>query len=152
MARLKRKSAILDSSLQQMAGMQSIDDTLDFGDGYSLANLTARITTFQTTLNQYNTQISSLDESTAHLNQLEADLNRYANQLRSLIGIRYGTTSVQYMQAGGKIRKRASKRPTVAERPTATAQPQDSLPQSKTTPPEPAPPKNGKGTPAAAMN
>lgn len=152
MARLKRKSAILNSSLQQMSGMQSIGDTLDFGDGYSLANLAERITTFQTTLNQYNTQLSSLDEATVHLNQLEADLNRYASQLRSLIGIRYGTTSVQYMQAGGKIRKRASKRPTVSERTTATAQPGDSLPPPEPAPPEPAQTKNGKGTPVAAMN
>jgi hypothetical protein len=106
MARLKRSSPVLEKAARRMAGMRSISDTLEFGDGLSLAEYNVRLQTLQTQLSSYNTMLSGLDEMKGRIALLEQELGSYSERMLMSVASRYGKDSLQYMQAGGKPRKR----------------------------------------------
>ncbi len=110
MARLKRSSKVLDKATRRIAGMRSISETLEFGDGLSLAEYDQRIQTLQAKLSSYNTMLSTLDEAVGQIKLLEQELSAYTEKMLMSVATRYGKTSLQYVQAGGKPRK-SSKRP-----------------------------------------
>ncbi len=139
MARLKRSSSGLEKATRRMAGMRSINDTLEFGNGLSLAEYAARIQALQTQLSSYNTMLSGLDEMTGQLALMEQELQSYSEKMLMSVATRYGKDSLQYMQAGGTPRKHSTRRSATPPNPPAppamvTAQPAET---SKT---------NGKGT------
>lgn len=111
MARLKRSSKVIDKAMRRMAGIRSIDDTLEFGNGLSLKGYDARIQILQAELSHYNTMLSALDELAGHVTLLEQDLSSYSEKMLMSVATRYGKNSLQYVQAGGRLRKRAT-RPT----------------------------------------
>lgn len=111
MARLKRGSEVLDKAMRRLAGMRSIDDTLEFGNGLSLAEYYARIQILQAQLSSYNTMLSGLDEMAGQVTLLEQELRSYSEKMLMSVVTRYGKDSLQYVQAGGKPRKRTT-RPT----------------------------------------
>lgn len=108
MARAKRSSVVIDKAMRRMAGMRSISDTLEFSDGLSLAEYHARIQALQMELLSYNTVLSQLDEMAGHVTLLERDLRSYSEKMLMSVVTRYGKDSLQYIQAGGKPRKRLS--------------------------------------------
>ncbi|GAX39257.1 hypothetical protein NIES4075_02080 [Tolypothrix sp. NIES-4075] len=110
MARLKRSSIVLDKATLRISGMRSISETLEFGDGLSLAEYERRIQTLQMKLSSYNTMLSTLDEAVGQIELLEEELRNYSEKMLMSVATRYGKNSLQYMQAGGKPRK-SSKRP-----------------------------------------
>jgi hypothetical protein len=114
MARLKRGSATLEKATRRIAGMRSINETLEFGDGLSLAEYDARIQTLQMQLSSYNTMLSSLDEMAGRITQLEQELGSYSEKMLMSVATRYGKNSLQYVQAGGKTRKRTTRSTTSA--------------------------------------
>ncbi len=141
MARLKRSSSSLEQATRRLAGMRSISETLEFGDGLSLAEYDARIEALQTQLSGYNTMLSTLDEMAGQITLMEKELRSYSEKMLMGVATRYGKDSLQYMQAGGKQRKRSNSR-TSATPPTRSATPTSLLTASivekaKT---------NGKGT------
>ncbi|MHC5730969.1 MAG: hypothetical protein ACYTXY_44090, partial [Nostoc sp.] len=73
MARLKRSSTALNKGTRRIAGMRSISETLEFGNGLSLVEYERRIQTFQAKLSSYNTMLSSVDEAMGQLELLEQD-------------------------------------------------------------------------------
>lgn len=109
MARLKRGSVTLDKARRRMAGMESIQDILEFGDGLSLPEYNARIQTLQMQLSSYNTMLSKLDEMASRVTMLEQELSSYSERMLMSVATRYGKESLQYMQAGGKSRKRVTR-------------------------------------------
>jgi hypothetical protein len=110
MARLKRSSAILDRATRRMAGMRSIDTNLEFGVGLSLADYEARIQTLRTQILTYNTMLSQLDEMAGQVTLLEQELGSYSEKMLMSVAARYGKDSLQYVQAGGTLRKRTTRR------------------------------------------
>lgn len=125
MARLKRSSSSLEQATRRLAGMRSISETLEFGNGLSLAEYDARIEALQTRLSSYNTMLSTLDEIAGQIELMEKELRSYSEKMLMGVATRYGKDSLQYMQAGGRQRK-SSKRPVAhaapMTKPTATVE------------------------------
>lgn len=126
MARLKRGSTILDNAMRRGAGMRSINSTLEFGDGLSLAEYDNRIQTLQTYLSSYNTMLSHLDEMAGRVELMEQELRNYSERMLMRVATRYGKDSLQYVQAGGTLRKSRTRRsikatPTTTTTPTTTS-------------------------------
>ncbi|BAZ00111.1 hypothetical protein NIES37_40940 [Tolypothrix tenuis PCC 7101] len=119
MARLKRSSKVVDKAVRRISGMRSISETLDFGQGLSLAEYGRRIQTLQMKLSDYNKMLSSLDEAMGEIALLEEDLSNYSEKMLVTVGTRYGKHSFQYMQAGGKPRQ-TKKRTAANAKPTNT--------------------------------
>jgi hypothetical protein len=145
MARLKRSSTGLEQAIRRLAGMRSISETLEFGDGLSLAEYDARIQALQTQLSSYNTMLSGLDEMTGQIALMEQELRSYSEKMLMSVAARYGKDSLQYVQAGGKQRKASKRSPVNAApttKPAATMEMMAPIAEKAKT--------NGKGTKAAA--
>jgi uncharacterized small protein (DUF1192 family) len=112
MARLKRSSPTLDNAILRMAGIESINSTLDFGNGLSVAEYDTRIQALQTELSEYNATISGLDEKAERIALLEQELRIYSEKMLMSVATHYGKDSLQYRQAGGTQRKRNTHRST----------------------------------------
>ena len=54
MSRLKRKSDILEFARRRLAGIKSIDESLDLGNGNSVTELQAEIDSLTSSLSTYN--------------------------------------------------------------------------------------------------
>ncbi|MCC5606573.1 hypothetical protein LC612_07170 [Nostoc sp. CHAB 5834] len=118
MARLKRSSPSLEKALRRIAGMRSINPTLEFGNGLNLTDYDSRIQTLQTQLSTYNTLLSTLDEMTGRLSLIEEELGGYSEKMLMSVATHYGKDSLQYMQAGGKPRKKLSRRSSNTQSPS----------------------------------
>jgi hypothetical protein len=114
MARLKRGSNVLEKAMWRSAGMRSIHEALEFGEGLSLTDYDVRIQSLQTQLATYNTMLSTLDEMAGQITLMEQDLRSYSEKMLMGVATRYGKDSLQYMQAGGTPRKRTARRSTTA--------------------------------------
>jgi hypothetical protein len=100
--------------------MRSISETLEFGNGLSLAEYDTRIQALQTQLSNYNTMLSTLDQMTGQTALMEKELRNYSEKMLLSVAARYGKDSLEYMQAGGKQRK-SGKQSEASTTPTATA-------------------------------
>ena len=120
MARLKRSSRTLEKALRRIAGMRSISPTLEFGNGLNLTDYDSRIQTLQTQLSTYNTLLSTLDEMTGRLSLIEEELRGYSEKMLMSVATHYGKDSLQYVQAGGKSRKKLSRRSSNTQSPSDT--------------------------------
>jgi hypothetical protein len=101
MARPKRTSAALAKAEQRAAGMESIDQNLDLGNGLTLDNYNQKINYLRSQLAVYTTALANVDALTRQITDLEADLNQTSEQMLLSIGGRYGKTSSEYGKAGG---------------------------------------------------
>jgi hypothetical protein len=115
MPRPKRNSITLNKAKNRLAGMLSISRTLNFSDGLSVTEYDTRIRTLETKLTTYNTMLSTVDEMAGQIGLLEQELNSYSEKMLMSVGTRYGKDSLQYMQAGGKPRKRSTRAATTNE-------------------------------------
>ncbi|MDZ8224634.1 hypothetical protein [Nostoc sp. ChiVER01] len=118
MARLKRSSPDLEKALRRIAGMRSISPTLEFGNGLSLKDYDSYIQTLQTQLSTYNTLLSSIDEMAGRLSLIEEELRGYSEKMLMSVATHYGKDSLQYIQAGGKPRKKSSRRSSNTQSPS----------------------------------
>jgi hypothetical protein len=118
MARLKRSSPTLEKALRRIAGMRSISPTLEFGNGLNLKDYDSRIQTLQTQLSTYNTLLSTIDEMAGRLSLIEEELRGYSEKMLMSVATHYGKDSLQYMQAGGKPRKKLSRRSSNTQSPS----------------------------------
>jgi hypothetical protein len=127
MARLKRTSPALDKATKRLSGLRTISETLDFGNGVTVADYDNRIQALQTHIANHNQLLASLDASTLQMTLLEKDLQNYSEKVLINAAARYGKDSPQYMQAGGTIRKPTSKKrtstPPKTETPMTSNQP-----------------------------
>lgn len=113
MARLKRNSTELDRATLRIAGMKTIGETLDFGNGLNLAEYEASFLALQNELVTYNEMLESIDRAATQIREREETLRGYSERMLLGVMLRYGKTSLEYRQAGGKIRKSTRKRSTV---------------------------------------
>ena len=120
MARLKRSSPTLEKALRRIAGMRSISPTLEFGNGLSLTDYDSHIQNLQTQLSTYNTLLSSIDEMAGRLSLIEEELGGYSEMMLMSVATHYGKDSLQYVQAGGKSRKKLSRRSSNTQSPSDT--------------------------------
>ncbi|MBD2213793.1 hypothetical protein H6G64_08705 [Calothrix sp. FACHB-156] len=115
MVRPKRSSPTLEKALRRIAGMRWINQSLDFGNGLNLIEYDSRIQSLQNELSNYNNLLTTLDETADRIAQIEEELNRYSEKMLMSVVTNYGKDSLQYIQAGGKPRKRSSSRSKKSE-------------------------------------
>ncbi len=101
MARLKRRSTVLETARKRLAGLKSITPAPDFGPTLKLDEYEREIEAFSTTLDSYNEMVATLD---GLKNQLEAEEARLRDKNKRILSgaeAHYGADSSQYEQVGG---------------------------------------------------
>jgi hypothetical protein len=110
MARLKRSSAVLDAAEKRLAGLASISENLDLGQGLTLANFRKAVEDTRTLLDQYNQLLSQVDEMADRLSTAEKALKEMNSRMLNAVAAVYGKDSIEYEMAGG-VRQSERKRP-----------------------------------------
>jgi hypothetical protein len=105
MSHPSRSSRVLNRSIQRVAGMRTIADPLDFGNDLSLEHYHRKTEALQALLALHNTKLDEINQLKLDLVAAEKDLSSYAEKMLMSVAARYGKTSLQYEQAGGKRRK-----------------------------------------------
>ncbi|NJL35451.1 MAG: hypothetical protein HC899_00920 [Leptolyngbyaceae cyanobacterium SM1_4_3] len=111
MPRQKRSSRVLVNAERRAASLRSVSNSLDFGEGVSLADYTQLIEDLRAELATHNEALSLIDKSTNAIQDIESKLRDLSERLLLGVGTRYGKNSNEYEMAGG-IRKSDRKRPT----------------------------------------
>jgi hypothetical protein len=110
-----------DKALKMIAGLKSVDPSLDFGNGLSLAALETLATTQQADIAGYNQQIAALDSTDTRIKNQEKDLRDLASRMLSAVAAHHGRDSAAYEAAGGtrmSERKRTGPRAEKKSTPT----------------------------------
>ncbi len=101
MARQKRTSPALDKARTRAAALSSIDAALDVGNGVTLAAYRAQMDAAQTELDEYNALLSQLDAKLNGVKAKERAVAAYSRRILNGVGVKFGTDSDEYEQAGG---------------------------------------------------
>ncbi|WP_375512438.1 hypothetical protein [uncultured Nostoc sp.] len=101
MARRKRTSVVLERAVRRAASINSIDQSLDLGNGLTLPAFSNLIETMRTKENAYNSALSSLDKLYREMLETEDELADMTEHMLMAVGTRYGKSSVEYGMAGG---------------------------------------------------
>ncbi|MCU0552285.1 MAG: hypothetical protein MUC48_23390 [Leptolyngbya sp. Prado105] len=102
MTRQKRNSSALTTAQKRLAGMRSFSEELDFGANLNLVIYQAKIDTVQAKIADYNNLLGTLDKLSREIKESEIDLKDYSGKMLASVGARYGKTSWEYGQSGGK--------------------------------------------------
>jgi hypothetical protein len=121
MARRKRTSLILERAVRRAASINSIDPSLDLGNGLSLPAFSTLIETMRTRENAYNTALSSLDKLYREMLETEDKLGDMTEHMLMAVATRYGKSSVEYGMAGG-VPKNQRRKGLRGESPTSTTE------------------------------
>jgi hypothetical protein len=112
MARRKRSSESLDRANQRADNLESIDPSLDLGNGKTLAGYKSKIDALQTKLDNYNALLSQIDAALQEIETDETTLDDETEAMLEAVGVKFGKRSLQYKNAGGTSkseRKHASR-------------------------------------------
>ncbi|MBD2726352.1 hypothetical protein H6G96_08435 [Nostoc sp. FACHB-892] len=101
MARRKRTSVVLERAVRRAASINSIDPSLDLGNGLTLPAFLTLIETMRSKENAYNSALSSLDKLYREMLETEDKLGDMTEHMLMAVGTRYGKSSVEYGMAGG---------------------------------------------------
>ncbi|MCC5645654.1 hypothetical protein LC607_22455 [Nostoc sp. CHAB 5824] len=101
MARRKRTSVVLERAVRRAAGINSIDPSLDLGNGLTLPVFSTLIERMRARENAYNSALSSLDKLYREMLETEDELGDMTEHMLMAVGTRYGKSSVEYSMAGG---------------------------------------------------
>lgn len=115
MARRKRNSSALSRAERRIESLQSINASLDFGNGLTLAAYANWIQELRSKLAAYNTALSAIDKLADDVNAVEQAVLEMSEKMLLGVGSRYGKTSQEYEMAGGsrrRISRRAASVPT----------------------------------------
>jgi len=110
MARQKKGSKVIDAALRRAAGLASISENLDLGQGLTLENYRKAISEAQAKLDAYNELLSKVDAALNEFIAAEKNLRDLSERMLSAVAAVYGKDSDEYEKAGGK-RKSERKRP-----------------------------------------
>ena len=110
MALRKRFSRDLERAGKRLAGLRSIQDELDLGNGLSNQAFQALIDQTQQSIIDYNTRLSEVDGLQNVVEQNERKIRDYCERMLAGVAATYGKDSDEYMKAGG-IKKSERKRP-----------------------------------------
>ena len=85
MPRSKRNSRILSNAELRFASLRSISDTLNLGNGLTLAEYATRIEDLRTKLADYNQVLSTVDRAIASVEAAEAEVKNLSELM--LLGV-----------------------------------------------------------------
>jgi hypothetical protein len=115
MARLKRKSSVVETAKVRLAGLNAISPAPDFGPALTKVAYQTRVTSLETALAEYNGRLSALDEEQNRIDTMEEELNQWNKRILSAGEATYGTDSSEYEMLGGT---RTSERQRLTRRST----------------------------------
>ncbi|MEH2274662.1 MAG: hypothetical protein V7K40_07575 [Nostoc sp.] len=121
MARRKRTSLVLERAVRRAASINSIDPSLDLGNGLTLPAFSTMIERMRTKENAYNSALSSLDKLYREMLETEDELGDMTEHMLMAVGTRYGKSSVEYGMAGG-VPKNQRRKGLRGESPTPSDQ------------------------------
>lgn len=121
MSRRKRNSSIIEEAQRFVEELQTISETLDFGNGASVLAFLELIKDAQEKLSKYNKLLNLVDEAQRDVEDAEKALKAMSKRLMTNIKAYYGEDSREFQKAGGKPRSSStSKKPhQPTEPPTA---------------------------------
>jgi hypothetical protein len=114
MSRVKKTSKIVEEANVRVAGIKSIDQDLDLGNGLTVKNYEKEIEETAQALEDYNTILSIADEKLNIYNQKERSLMNLHERMLLGVAVKYGKDSNEYEKAGGtkkSDRRKAVKAP-----------------------------------------
>lgn len=114
MARRKRNSNTLTHAERRIESLQSLNTTLDFGHGLTLAAYSSMIHDLRSKLAAYNTALSAIDKMADDVSTIEKAVLELSEKMLLGVGSRYGRNSQEYQMAGGSRRKTTRRAATVA--------------------------------------
>jgi hypothetical protein len=106
----KTTSPVISDGEQKIAGMKSIENSLDLGNEVSVANGEKLLEETRAALESYNTSLAMTDGLLNAFNEKERTLRSFNRKVLPAGGLKYGTDSVEYEKLGG-IRDSERKRP-----------------------------------------
>ena len=115
MAKAKRKSKAIELAQKRLAGLESISTTLNLGNGLTVTNYSATVTSAATKLDSYNVLLSTADAALNDVKAQEKILRDLSQRMLEAVGAIYGHDSNEYEKAGGvrkSVRKRPKRKPT----------------------------------------
>jgi len=115
MARLKTSSVSYEKAFRRIAAVKSIDKAFDLGNGLTAATYEVAITNVKNAMDDYNTTLSTVDDKLNFLKEKETALRDWNERILVGVAAKYGKSSSQYEQAGGK-RKPERKRPVAKKK------------------------------------
>jgi hypothetical protein len=130
MARPKRTSKDLQRAEQREAGLRSIDENLDLGNGLTLKAYSKKIQDLRAKIALNNTTVTTLDDLSRQIKQKEKALRQLSEKMLLATGAKFGTDSREYGQAGGTPRSER-RRPVRKKRP---ANPNETVDQNNQLP------------------
>jgi hypothetical protein len=97
---------VLDKAQRRIAGLKSIDPSLDLGNGLTIQAFSTLIEATRQKVEAYNTALSVVDQS--YNNSLEAEqlLSELSERMLTGVVSKYGKSSNEYEMAGGARRLR----------------------------------------------
>jgi hypothetical protein len=110
MARLKRKSAVLETARLRRTGLNSITKPIDFGANTTKEAFLAKVAAFEARLNAYNQKVSELDDEQNGIDEDERELSQWNKRILSAGEASFGSDSSEYELLGG-TRTSERKRP-----------------------------------------
>ena len=119
MARMKRRSAVLEAARQRLAGLKSIVPAPEFGATVSVTGYEAKINGMSNKLDAYNEKLSGLDQMQNDLDATEDELRELNGRILAAVEGAYGPDSNEYEQAGGKRRSDRKRSSSKSARPEA---------------------------------
>lgn len=100
----------LDKGRTRLAAVKSIDTALDLGNGITAALYEAQVTSLNTKLNTYNTNLSTIDDLYNDCIAQMAVVADWNERVLAGVASKYGKNSSQYEMAGG-VKKSERKKP-----------------------------------------
>jgi len=110
MPRQKRTSNVLAQAEKRAAGIQSIAEDLDFGNGITLQGYLEIIGAVRQDITHYNELLSLSDQAGNKVKAGERLIRDYSERILLGVATRYGKDRDEYEMAGG-VRKSERKRP-----------------------------------------
>ena len=110
MARLKTSSKTFEKAFRRIASVKSIDPDFDLGNGLIAKDYQQAITDVKTSMDDYNTTLSTVDDKLNILKEKEKSLDNWNERILVGVAAKFGKDSSQYEQAGGVRKSERKKR------------------------------------------
>lgn len=110
MPRKKRNSQVLNKAERRIAGMRSVAEEIDFGNGLTMISYDSLIQEMREKLSVYNRTLSMVDGAYNEMLAAERKLMDVSDHMLSGFGVRYGKDSFAYEMAGGRRKSERQKR------------------------------------------
>jgi hypothetical protein len=111
MARRKRGSVVLEKAEQRLAGLMSINQSLDLGSDLTVDAYSELILSLREQLLTYNQALATIDYTQDLVKELEGQVGTLSEKMLLGVAAKYGKDSAEYGKAGG-VRRSSRRRRT----------------------------------------